>query len=150
MTVNSRTCTRKTSPTRHRNRPRISRSTTIWRSRHEQQLLDWQGDTLLSRQRIRVTWAMGRQGVFVLFPIRPAAYERDTNVTFTTSNSLPASGVRPSCCKAKHPYTTLRLGHIFWWLSLRSGCIFMARLLAKRPLGQAQCRSWPPKRNHKL
>ena len=54
-----------------KNCPRISRLTTIWRSRHERQLLDWQGDTFLSRQRIRVTWAMGRPGVFVLFPIRP-------------------------------------------------------------------------------
>ena len=61
---------------------------------------------------------MGRQGVFVLFPIRPAAYERDINVTFTTSNSLPASGVRPSCCKAKQRYTTLRLGHIFLMIIL--------------------------------
>ena len=61
---------------------------------------------------------MGRQGVFVLFPIRPAEYERDINVTFTTSNSLPASGVRPSCCKAKQPYTTLRLGHIFLMIIL--------------------------------
>ena len=61
---------------------------------------------------------MGRQGVFVLFPIRPAAYERDINVTFTTSNGLPASGVRPSCCKAKQPYTTLRLGHIFLMIIL--------------------------------
>ena len=61
---------------------------------------------------------MGRQGVFVLFPIRPAEYERDANVTFTTSNGLPASGVRPSCCKVKQRYTTLRLGHIFLMIIL--------------------------------